>query len=104
MKQRILKVHPADNVLVALTDLQAGEEVQYDGGTYKLIDLIPAKHKFVVYDIPTGGDIIMYGVLVGRAQSAIPAGGLLSTANVKHAASGFLTTDRHTQWQQPDVS
>ncbi|CAN5383048.1 altronate dehydratase family protein [soil metagenome] len=104
MKQRILKVHPADNVLVALTDLRAGEEVQHDGSTYKLIDLIPAKHKFAISDIPAGGDITMYGVLVGKAQSAIPAGGLLSTANVKHAASGFLTKDRHAQWQQPDIS
>jgi altronate hydrolase len=31
MKQSILKVHPKDNVLVALRDLQADEVVHYEG-------------------------------------------------------------------------
>lgn len=104
MKQRILKVHPADNVLVALADLAAGEEVSYENATYKVIDRIPAKHKFAINAIAEGGEIIMYGVLVGKAQSLIPAGGLLSTSNVVHAASGFLSQDRDTDWHKPDVS
>ncbi len=33
----------------------------------------------------------MYGVLVGKAQNAIPKGGLMTTANVKHAADLMLT-------------
>ncbi|MEN0052806.1 MAG: altronate dehydratase family protein [Mucilaginibacter sp.] len=104
MKQRIIKVHPADNVLVALTDLQTGEEVVYQGNKYILVETIPAKHKFAIKDIPKGGEIIMYGVLVGKAQSYIPVGGLLSTANVVHAANSFLTGSSHTDWHKPDVS
>jgi altronate hydrolase len=104
MKQNILKVHPADNVLVALTDLQANEQVTYKGDTYTVKELIPAKHKFVLADIPEGGEIIMYGVLVGKAQSLIPVGGLISTANVKHAANSFLTGQSHTDWHKPDIS
>lgn len=104
MKQNILKVHPADNVLVALTDLQANEQVTYKGDTYTVKELIPAKHKFAIVDIPEGGEIIMYGVLVGKAQSPIPVGGLLSTANVKHAANSFLTGQSHTDWHKPDIS
>ncbi|HEX8023828.1 altronate dehydratase family protein [Mucilaginibacter sp.] len=104
MKQNILKVHPADNVLVALTDLRAAEQVTYKGDTYTVKELIPAKHKFAIVDIPEGGEIIMYGVLVGKAQSPIPVGGLLSTANVKHAANSFLTGQSHTDWHKPDIS
>ncbi|NVM62282.1 altronate hydrolase [Mucilaginibacter sp. SG538B] len=104
MKQNILKVHPADNVLVALTDLQANEQVTYKGETYIVKELIPAKHKFAIVEIPEGGEIIMYGVLVGKAQSLIPVGGLLSTANVKHAANSFLTGQSHTDWHRPDIS
>jgi altronate hydrolase len=104
MKQRIIKVHPADNVLVALVDLKAGENVEYKGDSYTLTDFIPAKHKFAVTDIPEGGEIIMYGVLVGKAQSPIPVGGLLSTGNVVHAANSFLTGTSHTDWHRPDVS
>ncbi|QEM08864.1 UxaA family hydrolase [Mucilaginibacter rubeus] len=104
MKQNILKVHPADNVLVALADLQANEQVTYQDKTYAVKELIPAKHKFAIVDIPEGGEIIMYGVLVGKAQSPIPVGGLISTANVKHAANSFLTGQSHTDWHKPDIS
>ncbi|MDB5150864.1 MAG: Altronate dehydratase [Mucilaginibacter sp.] len=104
MKQNILKVHPADNVLVALTDLQVAEQVTYQDKTYTVKELIPAKHKFAIMEIPEGGEIIMYGVLVGKAQSPIAVGGLLSTANVKHAANSFLTGQSHTDWHKPDIS
>jgi len=104
MKQKITKVHPKDNVMVALTDLQAGEEVTYQGEIYIPIEFIPAKHKFAVTDLPEGTDIIMYGVLVGRTQSHIAAGGLLTITNIKHAASGFVTGTNHLDWQGPDTS
>ena len=104
MKQRITKVHPADNVMVALTDLQAGEEAVYQNKTYKVIEFIPAKHKFAVNDLQPGDSIIMYGVLVGKAESFIPTGGLLTTANIKHAASGFDSSVHHHDWHKPDTA
>jgi len=104
MKQKITKVHHADNVMVALTDLQAGEEATYQGTTYKVVEFIPAKHKFAIGLIPSGAEIIMYGVLVGKAQSDIVAGGLLTTTNVKHAASGFSNGTNHLDWHKPDAS
>jgi altronate hydrolase len=103
MKQKVTRIHPADNVLVALTDLQAGEEVKYQNTNYKILEFISTKHKFAINEIPAGGDIIMYGVLVGHAQSSIKAGGLLSTANVKHAANGFTTGNNHANWEKPDT-
>jgi len=104
MKQKALKVHPGDNVLVALSDLKTGEVINYAGNDTTLIHDIPAKHKFSDQLIPVGGDIIMYGILVGKAQSVIPEGGLLSTANIKHAANEFTVGNRKTSWQVPDVS
>jgi altronate hydrolase len=104
MRQNILKIHPADNVLVALVDLPAGEVINYDGDTVTTVESIQAKHKVALNPINTGDSIIMYGVLVGKAQAYIPAGGLLTTGNVKHAANSTLTKSKHTNWQQPDVS
>ena len=104
MKQRALKVHAGDNVLVALSDLKTGEVISYGGNDTILIHDIPAKHKFADQVIPEGGDIIMYGVLVGKTQSTILKGGLLSTANVIHAASDFSIGERNISWQLPDVS
>src|ERR1700759_2506492 len=89
MKQKITKIHPADNVIVALTDLEAGEEVSYQGKTYKTADFVAAKHKFTIDALPKGTDIIMYGVLVGRTETDIPAGGVITTNNIKHATAGF---------------
>jgi altronate hydrolase len=104
MKQKVMKIHPADNVLVALTDLAVNEEVEYNGDAYTLINRVPAKHKFVIKDMKPGDEIIMYGVLVGKAETEIPKGGRITTSNVKHAASGFAVGERKTDWHQPDVS
>jgi Altronate dehydratase len=105
MKQKVLKVHPDDNVVVALTNLSKDETVALNGQQWQLQEVIPAKHKFVTHDLQPGDAVIMYGVLVGKAQSAIKAGGLISTANVKHAANDFVTHDkREINWNKPDVS
>lgn len=104
MKQRILKVHEGDNVVVALTDLEQNESVSLHGEQWVLSDNIPAKHKFVTTDLEAGAPIYMYGVLVGKAQSPIKSGGLITTANVKHAADSFSIKERNTDWQQPDTS
>ncbi|WP_207428532.1 UxaA family hydrolase [Pedobacter sp. SYSU D00535] len=104
MKQKVLKVHPDDNVLVALTDLQQGELVAFNGEQYELKENIPAKHKFAQVDLPQGSEVIMYGVLVGKTQSDVAKGAWLSTANLKHAASSFTIGERKTSWTPPDVS
>ena len=104
MKRNIAKVHPDDNVLVALTNLSRGERVAYNGTDLVLQDNIPAKHKFVITDLQQGDPVYMYGVLVGKAQSPIQQGGLITTSNVKHAASEFTVAERKTNWNVPDVS
>ena len=100
----VLKVHPGDNVLVALKDLAKGEVIQWNGSSYTLQDAIPAKHKFFVNDMKTGDTVIMYGVLVGKAQHDIARGGLMTTSNVKHAAEPYAYRPSHYEWHAPDVS
>lgn len=104
MSTRILKIHPADNVLVALTDLKAGENISFNGTSATLIDDIPAKHKFVLNPLHPEAEIIMYGVLVGKTTKAIPAGGSVNTQNVKHTASAFSGRNKSVAWKAPDIS
>ncbi|HVF97587.1 MAG TPA: altronate dehydratase family protein, partial [Flavisolibacter sp.] len=104
MSNKVLKVHPSDNVIVALQDLPKGETVQYNGNIYTVADDIQAKHKFFEREMFAGDAVIMYGVLVGKAQSEIPAGGLMTTSNVKHASSGYDYRGFKYEWQAPDVS
>ena len=104
MVTRILKIHPNDNVLVALQDLAKGETVIYDGHEYTLQDDIHAKHKFFMQDMNPGDPIMMYGVLVGKAQHFILKGGLMDTENTKHASDPFEFRPYHYEWHAPDVS
>jgi len=104
MNHKITKVHPHDNVLVALTNLEPNENVNYNGEEYTIVDRVPAKHKFVTANMHPGDEIIMYGVLVGKAQTEIPKGTRITTENVKHAASGFEVGERKLNWHKPDVS
>jgi altronate hydrolase len=104
MKHKVLKVHPKDNVIVALTNLKKGETISFQGNEYVLQDDINAKHKFFEKEMQPGDEAIMYGVLVGKAQKHIPKGGLMTTENLKHAALPFTYRPSHYQWQPPDVS
>lgn len=97
-----IQIHPLDNVLVALTDLPAGFKVTFNALTFKIITPIAAKHKFTIHDLSEGNSIFMYGVLVGKASQAIPAGHAITVDNVKHAAEGYQLGERKTDWQKPD--
>jgi altronate hydrolase len=104
MKQQVLKIHKDDNVLVALTNLSKGTSIVFENETYVLQEDINAKHKFFTKDMQPGDHVIMYGVLVGKAQSFIPKGGWMSTANVKHAVEPYAWRKVDNQWTAPDVS
>ncbi|NOT73682.1 MAG: altronate dehydratase [Cyclobacteriaceae bacterium] len=104
MSNKILKIHPSDNVLVALTDLKSGESVTHNGQSITLVNDIPAKHKFVEKDLAPDEEVIMYGILVGKATQPIKKGGVIGTHNVKHKASPYSGKTKSHSWTPPDVS
>ena len=104
MNHKVTKVHPHDNVLVALTNLEEGEQVNYNGEDYTIIGKVAAKHKFVTEDRLPGDELFMYGVLVGKAQTFIPRGSAITTVNVKHAANNFEVGERKLNWPKPDIA
>ncbi|MBP6432186.1 MAG: altronate dehydratase [Ferruginibacter sp.] len=104
MKQLVLKVHPKDNVLVALQDLQKGQHISYNDETFILLEDVKAKHKFFTTDLKQGDQVIMYGVLVGTAQKDIAKASWMSTENIKHAAEPYFYRNTNYKWIAPDVS
>jgi len=104
MMNSVLKIHPADTVLVALKNLSAGSIVQYNGVDYTINENIPSKHKFFIQDERSGSEIIMYGVLVGKTRMDVAAGSRLTTNNVQHAATPYAYRHREFHWTPPDVS
>ncbi len=105
MANRVLKVHPDDNVIVALQPLKAGESVTLGDQTYAPAEDIKVKHKFTEEALQPGDEIRMYGVLVGKATQSIPKGGRITTENVKHEAEGYdLDSLEPASWVEPDIS
>jgi altronate hydrolase len=104
MQNRALKIDPKDNVLIALTDLHRGERITYSDQVYILRSDIPAKHKFSTDDLSADDEVMMYGVLVGKARERIQAGEVLTTRNVRHEASRYSESSGRYKWNPPDVS
>ena len=105
MSNRFLKIHPADNVYVALTDLKAGETLTVDGGKpLTLVDDVPAKHKFTEAALQPDDEVLMYGTLVGKAVQPIRQGGVIGTHNLKHKAAPYAGRTKAYSWAPPDVS
>ena len=104
MQNSVLQLDSRDNVLVALTSLRKDELIPFSGDTYSLLADIPAKQKFVTRDLQPGDQVIMYGGLVGTATVPIRRGDLLSTHNIRHAASDFHASEETARWTPPDVS
>ncbi|SHF43337.1 UxaA family hydrolase [Chryseobacterium takakiae] len=103
MQKKVLKVNPKDNVIVALMDLPAGESVHLDGTDYTVVKDIKAKHKFAAVDFEDGDHIIMYGVIVGKANQSIKKGEVITTENVKHQSAKVEGKTETLGWIPPNV-
>lgn len=104
MTNKSLRLHPDDNLEVALVNLSRGDWVQAGNERITLLSDVPAKHKYAAKDFRVDEDIVMYGVLVGKAITAIKKGELISSANIRHASKAFEVARRKTDWTLPDVS
>lgn len=102
--QNTLHIHPNDNVAVALADLPKGSTVRVKDQSIVLKDDVLQKHQFTIKEIAEGGDITMYGVLVGRALRPLQRGEQLATDNISHASNENYKKSRQYEWTPPDVS
>ena len=78
-------IDPKDNVVVAVEEIQAGEQVSYSGET----DSFPARESIIIFhkvarcDIPKGSPIIKYGEHIGVAGCDIFTGNHIHVHNVE---------------------
>lgn len=78
--RRYIRIHPSDNVMVALEALPAGLTVE--NGQVCLQHDIPMGHKFAITSISTGENIIKYGDPIGHALQNIAPGEWVHTHNM----------------------
>jgi altronate hydrolase len=103
-QELVLKLSPKDNVLVALSDLRKGETVAWSGTAYTLATDVPAKHKFATENLAAGSNLIMYGVLIGKAIEPIAQGEVLTPRNTHHEAAPYHEKEEEYRWTPPDIS
>jgi altronate hydrolase len=77
-----LRVHPQDDVLVALRDLQTGETVRCASDVIVARAAVPRGHKIAATAIASGSLVRKYGWPIGRATRAISPGEHVHTHNL----------------------
>ncbi len=86
MERKAIVLNGKDNVATALTDLNAGDnvEVEVDKNpvTISLVNPIQFGHKFSLVDIKAGTPILKYGEVIGEASKDITPGEHVHVHNV----------------------
>ena len=90
-----IKIHPADNVAVAIHDVQAGGCFDIDGVQIVPQTLIPAGHKVALKDIAEGEDVVKYGFPIGHLLKSVPQGGLIDHSVLRTNLEGLLEYSYH---------
>jgi len=83
-----LRLHPADDVLIATRQLVAGMQVE----GVRIIGLVPAGHKVAARAVAAGASVHRYGQPIGVATKVIRAG---EHVHVHNLAVGELPAARH---------
>jgi altronate hydrolase len=98
-----VRIHPSDNVAVALRPLEPGVTPADLGVT--AAEPIPQAHKLALEAIPAGRPIVKYGCVIGQATQDIPAGAWVHTHNVRtlldEAADYVYRPEPHTPVESP---
>lgn len=89
---KVIKIHPNDNVAVAIETIAAGEVFQVTEEEYAetkkeksvtALQMIPAGHKIAIKPIGLHKDIIKYGFPIGKAKEPIIVGMHVHSHNVR---------------------
>ena len=91
-----IRIHPKDNVAVALHTIAAGTE--FEGVTAQVE--IPQGHKMALLPMNENDQVVKYGFSIGHATQAIQAGQWVHTHNMVTNLSGEMTYTYEPDIQQ----
>ena len=84
-----IQINPADNVVVAVKNLQTGASLDINGRTIVVLQDIPAGHKVALQDFKEGDHIIKYGAPIGHTREVITTGSWVNEKNIKTNLEGL---------------
>jgi len=92
---RLVLLNTLDSVAVAVDALEPGESGQCLGAglgrTVLACQAVPQGHKIALADLAQGAPVIKYGLEIGRASQAIPAGAWVHSHNLESGLHGSRT-------------
>lgn len=94
MKNHI-KIHPADNVAVALCPLKAGAVISIDHKEITLSEDIPQGHKFALENLDKNQSVVKYGYPIGITKEPVQTGSWVHIHNMKTGLGDLLTYTYH---------
>ena len=71
---RLLRLHPADNVLTVVCPAEAGTRLEFEGMKMHITQPVGLGHKVAARPIAAGEKVLKYGVAIGSATRSIDAG------------------------------
>ena len=78
-----VRIHPADNVAVAVRALSAACEVAVAGERIVVREEVPAGHKIALRDLEPGEPVVKYGFPIGEVTAPIGRGAWVHSHNLK---------------------
>ncbi len=90
METKYLKINPADNVVVAISDLKAGEIIKEGNLEIVLKEDVPAGHKVTLKDFAEGENVIKYGYPIGHVRCQVEAGCWINENQIQTNLAGLL--------------
>ena len=91
----VLKINPADAVVVCLQPLKKGTVIEVDGMSVTIHQDTPAGHKILIKDVKAGEDIIKYGYPIGHVCQDMKAGDWVNEHQLKTNLSGTSEYSYH---------
>ncbi len=98
LDERLLHLHPADNIAAARCDLAAGDTLTLGGRSVTILQAVPTGHKVAVVPIAAGEKVLKYGAPIGSATADIEPGAYVHTHNLK---SDYLPTYERGEERTP---
>ena len=102
--QTFIKIHPNDNVIVALQEIPAGTPLTIsDTLTVTAKNNIPSGHKMSITDMNADTEIIKYGSSIGFAKENISCGEWVHVHNLKTGLGDLLEYHYEPVFGKPDT-
>ena len=86
----VVRIHPDDDVALALRALVAGHEIVLGDERLTLTDDVPGGHKIALRPFDIGAPVTKYGFVIGEATAPIARGAWVHAHNLRTRLSGTV--------------